>query len=106
MTADEARRLIADAGAQAFVVDDLTRDDLPRLAWSGSPLHLASVARALDRVALGEVEYLAVRAPDGTAVAKGGIDYARHAGAGTLWQLATMEELRSLGLGTRLIAEA
>jgi ribosomal protein S18 acetylase RimI-like enzyme len=37
---------------------------------------------------------------------KGGTDYAEEPGVGTLWQLATAEELQSLGIGTRLIAVA
>jgi ribosomal protein S18 acetylase RimI-like enzyme len=90
----------------AFAVDDLTLEDVPRIAWSGSRLHLVAVTRALRRVELGEVEYLVVRSPDGEPVAKGGIDYVQHRGAGTLWQLATREDLQSRGLGSRLIAEA
>jgi len=57
-------------------------------------------------VASGEAEYLVVRAPDGGPIAKGGIDYRAHPGAGTLWQLATRKELQGLGLGTRLIGVA
>jgi len=53
-------------------VDDLTEDDLPSLGWSGTPLHLVSVGRALERVRSGEVEYLAVRAPAHTPPPFGG----------------------------------
>jgi ribosomal protein S18 acetylase RimI-like enzyme/predicted kinase len=102
----EIRALIAADGTSALSVDDLTRDDLQRIAWSGSRLHLESVRRALDRAGRGEVEYLVVRTPAGAPVAKGGIDYRQHPGAGTLWQLATHADLQSLGLGSRLIAEA
>jgi len=35
-----------------------------------------------------------------------GIDYAANSGAGTLWQMATIEELRGLGIGTELISAA
>ena len=70
-------------------VSDLTQDDLVALGWSGSPGHVASVARALERVESGEVEYLVARAPNGQPVAKAGIDYAAKPGTGTLWQLAT-----------------
>lgn len=52
------------------------------------------------------MEYLVVRAPTGEPIAKGGIDYMRHAGAGTLWQLAVHPELRGCGIGTWLIAAA
>jgi ribosomal protein S18 acetylase RimI-like enzyme len=87
-------------------VDDLTDANLPTLGWSGSRLHLVSVRRALERVRSGEVEYLVVRAPNGDPIAKVGIDYAAHPDAGTLWQMATIEELRGLGIGTHLIAAA
>lgn len=87
-------------------VDNLTEDDLPSLRWSGTPLHLVSVRRALARVPSGEVEYLAVRAPDGYPIAKVGIDYTANPGAGTLWQMATTHELRGLGIGTHLVSVA
>ena len=35
-----------------------------------------------------------------------GIDYAATPGAGTLWQMATVEELRGLGIGAHLISAA
>ena len=82
-------------------VDDLTEADLPAIAWSGGPEHLASVARYLSRAASGEVEYLAVRAPDGRIVAKGGIDYTEHPGYGTILQLAANPT--GHGYGTLLI---
>ena len=87
-------------------VDDLTETDLPSLGWSGTRLHLVSVRRALERVRSGEVEYLAVRAPNGDPTAKVGIDRAATPGAGTLWQMATIQELRGLGIGTHLISAA
>jgi ribosomal protein S18 acetylase RimI-like enzyme len=90
----------------ALRVDDLNSNDLARIGWSGGPTHLRYVAAALERVAGGGVEYLAVRTPDGEPVAIGGIDYEAHPGAGTLWQLTTKESLRGRGLGTRLIEEA
>ena len=82
-------------------VDDLTEADLPGIAWSGGPEHLDSVARQLARTASGEVEYLAVRAPDGRIVAKGGIDYGEHPGYGTILQLAANPT--GHGYGTLLI---
>lgn len=60
----------------------------------------------LARVSYGDTEYLAVRAPDGTPVAIGGIDYSLAPGVGTIFQLATHERLQGLGLGTLLIAAA
>ena len=89
-----------------LTVRDLTAADLPSCAWSGGATHLASVARALDRAARGEVDYLAVCPPSGLPVALGGIDYARIPGAGVLWQLAVLDALQSCGIGTILIHAA
>jgi len=83
-----------------LTVRDLTTEDLPSCAWSGSATHLASIAKALERARRGEVDYLAVCPPSGLPVALGGIDYAEHPGAGTLWQLAVHRTLQS---GTRAV---
>lgn len=104
IVSEVGERIEAD-GAAALRIDDLRLDDLDRVDWA-APLHLAHVAAALRRVPSGEVEYLAVRASDGQPVSMGGIDFAPRSGAGTLWQLLTRPDLRGLGLGTRLIAEA
>ncbi len=100
------RHVARTTGPGALIIDDLCPQDLPRLAWSGNPEHVRGVARALERVALGDVEYLVVRAPDGEPVAKGGIDYTQNDMAGTLCELTTHARLQSLGLGTCLVAEA
>lgn len=71
-----------------LTVRNLTAEDLPSCAWSGSATHIASVAGALVRARGGEVDYLAVCPPSGLPVAVGGVDYAKTPGAGTLWQLA------------------
>lgn len=84
-----------------LIIENLTEADLPAIAWSGGPGHLKSVAGYLARAASGDVEYLAVRAPDGRIVAKGGIDYAEHPGYGTMLQLAANPTGR--GYGTLLI---
>jgi ribosomal protein S18 acetylase RimI-like enzyme len=89
-----------------LTIRDLTHQDLPSCAWSGSATHLASVARALDRVGRGEVEYLAVCPPSNLPVAIGGIDFTLNPGAGTLWQLAVHGALQSCGIGTLLIEAA
>lgn len=89
-----------------LTIRDLTAEDLPSCAWSGSATHLASIARALDRARRGEVDYLAVCPPSGLPVALGGIDYAESPGAGTLWQLAVHGTLQSCGIGTILIHAA
>jgi ribosomal protein S18 acetylase RimI-like enzyme len=90
----------------ALTIRDLTIEDLPSCAWSGAAIHLASIARALERARRGEVDYLAVCPPSGLPVALGGIDYAQHPGAGTLWQLAVHGALQSCGIGTILIQAA
>ena len=102
----DVRRVLAREGPAGLEVDDLVRDDLRSLGWSGGSARLPSVGRALDRVESGEVEYLVVRAPTGYPIAKGGIDYRVEPGTGTLCQLVTADELRGLGIGARLIAVA
>jgi ribosomal protein S18 acetylase RimI-like enzyme len=97
------RSLVTAEGVGALQVDDLHDADLAWLGWSGSPLHIKSVAAALERRATGEVDYLAVRAPGGEPIAKGGVDNANPRGPGMLWQLATHPALQSLGLGSALI---
>jgi ribosomal protein S18 acetylase RimI-like enzyme len=87
-------------------VDDMTRDDLDAIAWSGSASHLRNVAGQLDRRDTGVVEYLVVRDEDGSPVAKVGIDYEEHPGAGGMLQLATRADLEGRGLATMLILEA
>ena len=89
-----------------LTIRDLTVADLPSCGWSGSATHLASIARALERVRRGEVEYLAACPPSGLPVALGGIDYAQRPGAGTLWQLVVHGALQSCGIGTMLIHAA
>ncbi|MEV6107322.1 GNAT family N-acetyltransferase [Streptomyces sp. NPDC051940] len=85
-----------------LAIRDLRHEDLASCGWMGS-LHLVSVGRALDRAAAGEADYLALVPPSGMPLAKGGVDYAVRADAGTLWQLVVFPALRSLGLGTLLI---
>jgi ribosomal protein S18 acetylase RimI-like enzyme len=89
-----------------LTVRDLTPRDLPSCAWSGTALFVTHVAEALERAALGEVDYLAVCPPSGLPVALGGVDYAKTPGAGTLWQLSVHEALQSCGIGTILIRAA
>jgi ribosomal protein S18 acetylase RimI-like enzyme len=89
-----------------LTVRDLTVEDLPSCAWSGSATHLTSIVRALERARRGEVDYLAVCPPSGLPVALGGIDYAQSPAAGTLWQLVVHGALQSCGIGTILIRAA
>jgi ribosomal protein S18 acetylase RimI-like enzyme len=91
-------------GAACIEVLELSSDDLESIAWSGSAPHLENVARQLTRVPLGEVVYLAVFV-DGHPVSKGGVDFTKEAGAGTIWQLATHFRLEGLGLATTLVGE-
>jgi len=90
----------------ALVVRDLTEADLEALQWSGTASHLVAVRQELGRVTSGEVEYLVAAASAGLPVGKAGIDYARHAGAGTLYQAAVHPALQSCGIGTVLFGEA
>jgi len=90
------------SGEAVGVVSPLRVDDINEVAWSGSPTHLDSIASQLQRVATGEVVYYVVYA-DGHGVCKGGIDFAKEPGAGTIWQIATHPQLEGLGLATLLI---
>ena len=100
---EELRQRIASGVARIEVLA-LTSDYLASIAWSGSRTHLENVAHQLERVPTDEVEYLAVFA-DGHPVSKGGIDFAKKADAGTIWQLATHPRLEGLGLATTLVHE-
>ncbi|MEE1738686.1 GNAT family N-acetyltransferase [Streptomyces sp. BE147] len=85
---------------------DLVPADLASCGWSGSRHHLADVAKQLDRVRLGEVDYLAVCPVTDIPVAKGGVDYLAKRGVGTLWQIAVHPALQSCGIGTFLVGAA
>ncbi len=89
-----------------LTVRDLTREDLPSCAWSGSARNLAQLGKTLERARRGEIDYLAVCPPSGLPVALGGVDYEPTPGAGTLWQLAVHGALQSCGIGTILIQAA
>jgi ribosomal protein S18 acetylase RimI-like enzyme len=52
------------------------------------------------------VEYLVAAATSGLPIGKAGIDYTRHAGAGTVYQAAVHPALQSCGIGTLLLGEA
>ncbi|WP_405901087.1 GNAT family N-acetyltransferase [Streptomyces sp. NBC_00727] len=87
-------------------VRDLVPADLAHCGWSGSEQHLVGVAKQLERVRLGEVDYLAVCSAADMPLAKGGVDYRVKEGAGTLWQLAVHPALQSCGVGTLLVEAA
>ncbi|MDX3100439.1 GNAT family N-acetyltransferase [Nonomuraea angiospora] len=89
-----------------LLVRDLTGKDLEWCSWSGSALHLTSVARELERAQRGDVDYLAVCPPSDMPMAIGGVDYQVNPGAGILFQLAVHPALQSCGLGTLLVQAA
>lgn len=90
----------------ALSARDLLPTDLASCGWSGSALHVRSVAGQLQRAQMGAVDYLAVCPPSNVPVAIGGVDYEVREAAGTLWQLAVHPALRSCGIGTFLIQAA
>lgn len=100
------RRAVQEQGVDSLCVDDLTDADLSHIPWSGSALHIKHVAQELLRAQAGEIDYLAVRSPEGYPVSIGGVDYTKESDGGYLWQLGTHPQLRGLGIGTRLIREA
>ena len=102
----ELRGALEAEGVGVLVVDDLRPEDLDVLGWSGSQAHLRSVAKQLDRMAAGEVDYLVARAPDGSPVGKAGIDYAVGRWRGVVWQVVVHDDLQGLGIGTLLLAAA
>ncbi len=89
-----------------LTVRDLRVDDLSTCAWSGSALHVRGLSRQLQRVAAGEMDYLAVCPPSGVPVGIGGVDYRMRAGAGCLVQLSVHPALQSCGIGTVLVRAA
>ncbi|MDQ2744681.1 MAG: GNAT family N-acetyltransferase [Chloroflexota bacterium] len=89
-----------------LAVRDLEPGDLPSCAWAGTATHLAAIARALERVGFGEVEYLAACPPSRLPVGLGAIDYAKTPDAGTIWMLEVHPALQSCGIGTVLIRAA
>ena len=89
-----------------LAVRDLEPGDLPSCTWAGRATHIAAIARALERVQLGEVEYLAAYPPSGLPMGLGAIDYAKTPGAGTAWMLEVHAALQSCGIGTLLIKAA
>lgn len=99
----ETKEVLERRGIGALEVDALVAADMAHLGWSGSPTHVRNVEGQLVRVHANEVAYLTVRAPSGRPVAVGGIDFTLSSSAGTIWQLCTHPELRSLGLGSALI---
>src|SRR3954467_4282835 len=86
-----------------LVIRDMTHDDLAACEWSGSAMHLASVARELDLAERGRADYFVACPPSGLPIGKGGITYQLAPGNGVIWQMAVHPALQSLGVGTLLI---
>jgi ribosomal protein S18 acetylase RimI-like enzyme len=86
---------------RSFAISDLTADDLSSIGWSGNPAHIRTVEAKLQEA---DLDYLAIRGPDGAPVAIGCVTYSD--GSGDIGQLAVREELQSMGLGSRLVEEA
>lgn len=101
----QVKKLAEKSELSSLSADDLKSSDIEpeTLGWTGGPLHLNSVRKALQRIKSGEVEMMVIRAPNGIPVAKGGIDYKVNPGSGTIWQLVSHPELKGLGTGTMLI---
>lgn len=84
-----------------LTVRDLTLEDRPRLGEP--PTKLVAMAKELERVPLGEADYLAVCTPSGQPVGFGAVDYTKPLGGATLNQLTVVEALQSCGIGTILV---
>ncbi|CAF1555820.1 unnamed protein product, partial [Didymodactylos carnosus] len=89
-------------GKMAFIVRNLSMDELQFVSWSGSPTHLTYVAEAIERASKGEVDYLIIYV-DGVPLGIGGVDYMVNVGVGTLYQLSVHPDYESRGIGTALI---
>jgi hypothetical protein len=68
-----------------LTIRDLTPEDLPWCGWSGSKLHLTSVAKELERARRGEVDYLAACPPSGLPVAINRLGYVAYGRAPDSW---------------------
>jgi ribosomal protein S18 acetylase RimI-like enzyme len=100
---DELRADIEAHGVEILVVSDFTIADLSRTWWAKTPAGSPGVLAELERVASGDVEYVALRAPTGQAVARGCVNYVDRPNVGTISQLSTKQAVRNLGIGTRLL---
>jgi len=91
---------------ETVTVDDLRRDELDLIGWSGSASHIKNVAGQLDRRDAGVLEYLVLRDASGAPIAKAAIDYEEFPGAGSVMQVATRSDLEGRGYARRLLEEA
>jgi GNAT superfamily N-acetyltransferase len=102
----DVRELVETCGINALTIDDLQIADLPLITWSGNPAHIRSVAEKLLAVETGQADYLAVRAPDGSPIAKCVIEYSPSESSAEIAQLAVRDDLQGIGVGTLLIRSA
>lgn len=84
-----------------LTVRDLAEADLPRLGEP--PTKVVAMGKELERVQLGEADYLAVCGPSGVPIGFGAVDYMKPLGGATLNQLSVVEAFRSCGVGTVLV---
>ncbi|MEQ7128033.1 GNAT family N-acetyltransferase [Actinopolymorpha sp. B11F2] len=89
-----------------LTVRDMEEADLPHVACFYSPLGLEKMSEELERARRGVVDHLVVCSPVGLPVAKGAVNYDEKPEAGVIWTLSVRTELRSLGIGSVLIAAA
>lgn len=88
-----------------LTIRDIHESDLPKLAWSGSPLHVEQMAEHV-RAADGSVDYIAAFLATGEAVGKGEIDYRKRPDAAEIGSLAVHGLVQSQGIGSLLIDAA
>lgn len=89
----------------ALTVRDVEVSDLPKLAWSGSSLHVEQLSEHV-RAADGSIDYIAAFLPTGEAVGKAEIDYVKRAGEAEIGSLAVHGLVQSQGIGSLLIEVA
>lgn len=87
-------------------LDTLLPRDIARLDWVDTAMYRKSVAAELNRCINGAGEYLALRAPDGSVVAKAAIDFDLRPESGLILQVITHPAFRRQGLATRLLEVA
>ncbi len=99
-TGGAARTLSLD-----LTIRDVQVGDMPKLAWSGSPLHVENMSEHV-RTADGSIDYIAAFLPTGEAVGKGEIDYLKRPDAAEIGSLAVHGLVQSQGIGSLLIETA
>jgi ribosomal protein S18 acetylase RimI-like enzyme len=87
-------------------VRDIGEADLEGLAWSGPPLHMASIAEQVREVGAGGKDFLAVFLPTGHSVGKVEVSYDTQPDTGEVGSMSVRDVWQSLGVGTFLIGAA